>query len=162
MRNYEVTFIVDPTLSNDEIKSTAKKYADMIAKGGKIVYNNEIGLRQLAYPIKNRNTGIYYCIEFEIPNGTLIDELELAMRRDEKLLRFLSVKLDKYGVKYNEDKRAGKIGTIVKKKKVEEDTSNNRRKNNRNKKKGGGNRNTQNKPEDKPKAKAVETADADK
>ena len=41
MRNYEVTFIVDPTLSNDEIKSAAKKYADMIAKAGKIVYNNE-------------------------------------------------------------------------------------------------------------------------
>lgn len=141
MRNYEVTFIVDPTLSNDEIKSAAKKYEQMLADAGKIVFINEIGLRQLAYPIRNRNTGIYYCIEFEVEDGTIIDKLELTMRRDEQLLRFLSVKLDKYGVKYNEDKRAGKIGTIKKKKKVEEDNSrDNRRKNNRRKKPSNSNR----------------------
>ena len=142
MRNYEVTFIVDPTLSNDEIKSTAKKYVNQISGAGKIVFNNEIGLRQLAYPIKNRNTGIYSCVEFEVPNGAIIDELELAMRRDERILRFLSVKLDKYGVKYNEDKRAGKIGTIVRKKKVvEEDKSNNnRRRNNKRRNNKGGNK----------------------
>ncbi|MEM6321149.1 MAG: 30S ribosomal protein S6 [Bacteroidota bacterium] len=142
MRNYEVTFIVDPTLSNDEIKSTAKKYTDMIAEAGKIVFNNEIGLRQLAYPINNRNTGIYSCVEFEVEKGAFIDELELAMRRDERLLRFLAVKLDKYGVQYNEDKRAGKIGTIVRKKKVvEEDKSrDNRRRGNNRKKKPSQNR----------------------
>ena len=158
MRNYEVTFIVDPTLSNDEIKSTAKKYADQIAKAGKIVHNNEIGLRQLAYPIKNRNTGIYSCIEFEVPNGAIIDELELAMRRDEKILRFLAVKLDQYGVKYNEDKRAGKIGTIVKKKKVvEEDRRDTRRRNNNNRRKKP---NQQNKPQ-QPKAEAKAPVAAD-
>ena len=146
MRNYEVTFIVDPTLSNDEIKSTAKVYTDMIGKGAKIVHNNEIGLRQLAYPIRNRNTGIYSCVEFEVPNGAIIDELELAMRRDERILRFLSVKLDKYGVKYNDDKRAGKIGTIVRKKKVvEEDKRDNRRRNNKRRPNKGGN-----KPQAKP------------
>ena len=146
MRNYEVTFIVDPTLSNDEIKSTAKKYVDQISGAGKIVHNNEIGLRQLAYPIRNRNTGIYSCVEFEVPNGAIIDELELAMRRDERILRFLSVKLDKYGVKYNDDKRAGKIGTIVRKKKVvEEDKRDNRRRNNKRRPNKGGN-----KPQAKP------------
>jgi small subunit ribosomal protein S6 len=135
MRNYEVTFIVDPTLSNDEIKSTAKKYEKLIAESGEIVFFNEIGLRQLAYPIKNRNTGIYYCIEFQVPNGEMIDSMELTMRRDEKLLRFLSVKLDKYGVKYNADKRAGKIGTIKRKKKVEEEDSRDKRRNNNNRRK---------------------------
>jgi len=152
MRNYEVTFIVDPTLSNDEIKSAAKTYVDQISGAGKIIFNNAIGLRQLAYPIRNRNTGIYSCVEFEAPNGTIIDELELAMRRDERILRFLSVKLDKYGVKYNDDKRAGKIGTIVRKKKpVEEDRGrDNKRRNNKrrpNNNKGGG------KPQAKPQAK---------
>lgn len=162
MRNYEVTFIVDPTLSNDEIKSTAKVYTDMIAKDAKIVHNNEIGLRQLAYPIKNKNTGIYTCTEFEVATGAMIDELELAMLRDERVLRFLTVRLDKYGVKYNDDKRAGKIGTIVKKKKVvEEDRGrNNRRGNNKrrpNQNKGGAPKpqaKPQAKPETKPEAKA--------
>ncbi len=149
MRNYEVTFIVDPTLSNDEIKSTAKTYVDQISGAGTIVHNNEIGLRQLAYPIKNKNTGIYTCVEFEVPNGAVIDELELAMRRDERILRFLSVKLDKYGVKYNEDKRAGKIGTIVRKKKVvEEDRRDNRRRNNKRRP----NNKSGNKPQAKPAA----------
>jgi len=129
---------------------------------GKIVHNNEIGLRQLAYPIKNRNTGIYTCTEFEVENGAIIDELELAMIRDERILRFLTVRLDKYGVKYNEDKRAGKIGTIVKKKKVVEEDNrgrNNRRGNNKrrpnNQNKGGG------KPQAKPAA-AAPAADAPK
>ncbi len=135
MRNYEVTFIVDPTLSNDEIKSAAKKYVDMIKKDGKIIHIDEMGSRQLAYPIKRRNTGIYYSVEFEVDNGVIIDPMELAMRRDEALLRFLTVKLDKYGVKYNEDKRAGKIGKVVKKKKkVEEDNSHQRRKKKKKKK----------------------------
>jgi len=128
MRNYEVTFIVDPTLPNDEIKSAAKKYVDMIKKDGNIIHIDEMGSRQLAYPIKRRNTGIYYCVEFEVENGAIIDPMELAMRRDESLLRFLTVKLDKYGVKYNEDKRAGKIGKVVKKKKKVEEDSGHRRK----------------------------------
>jgi small subunit ribosomal protein S6 len=111
MRHYEVTFIVDPVLSSDEVKATAQKYADMIAHAGyNIVHIDEMGLRQLAYEIKKRHSGLYYCIEFSGENGTIIDKMELTLRRDDKILRFLTVALDKYGVKYNQDKRAGKIG----------------------------------------------------
>ncbi len=117
MRNYEVTFIVDPVLSGDEIKATAQKYSEHLEKAGcKIVHFDEMGLHQLAYPINKRSSGIYYCIEFETPTGDLIDELELTFRRDERILRFLTVKLDKYGVKYNEDKRNGLIGKAKKQK----------------------------------------------
>ena len=120
MRNYEVTFIVDPVLSGDEIKSTAQTYVKMIkAEGATIVHDGEMGLRQLAYPIKRRTTGIYYCTEFEVVNGDMIAKMELAMRRDERIMRFLTVALDKYGVKYNADKRAGKIGSSKKKAKEE-------------------------------------------
>lgn len=118
MRNYEVTFIVDPVLSGDEIKGTAQAYVDFITDGGgKIVHMDEMGLRQLAYPINKRSSGIYYSAEFEIENGNIIAGLELSMRRDERIMRFLTVALDKYGVKYNADKRDGKIGKIVKKEK---------------------------------------------
>jgi len=124
MRNYEVTFIVDPVLSSDEIKGTARSYEDLIKDGGgKIVHMDEMGLRQLAYPINRRSSGIYYCVEFEIVNGTIIQSLELAMRRDERIMRFLTVALDKYGVKYNADKRDGKIGKIVKKDKKDKKDS---------------------------------------
>lgn len=118
MRNYEVTFIVDPVLSGEEIKATAQTYVDHLKKEGcKIVHVDEMGLRQLAYPINKRTSGVYFCIEFESENGLLIPKLELALRRDERIMRFLTTQLDKYGVKYNEDKRNGLIGKVKKKEK---------------------------------------------
>ena len=120
MRQYEVTFIVDPVLSGDEIRKTAKTYSDMISKeGGKIVNEDNLGLKQLAYPITKRSSGIYYCIEYQIESGDVVPKMELAFRRDERIMRFLTVNLDKYGVKYNEDKRNGLIGTKKKKDKDE-------------------------------------------
>lgn len=115
MRNYEVTFVVDPVLSGDELKATADKYINiLVAEGCTIVHNNEMGLRPLAYPINKRASGVYYCVEYTAPNGEVNAKLELQMRRDEQLLRFLTVTLDKFGVKYNEDKRAGKIAAAKK------------------------------------------------
>lgn len=127
MRNYEVTFIVDPTLSSDEVNATVQKYADMItAAGYEIVHTDEMGLRQLAYDIKKRHSGVYFCIEFKGNDGQIIDKMELTLRRDEKILRFLTIALDKFGVQFNADKRAGKIGKknradILAKKKAEDD-----------------------------------------
>jgi small subunit ribosomal protein S6 len=121
MRNYEVTFIVDPVLSGDEIKSTAQSYVDMLKEGGcSITHVDDMGLRQLAYPISKRSSGIYTCIEFQIPSGEIIEKLELALRRDERIMRFLTVSLDKFGVKYNQDKRDGKIGKSARAKAREE------------------------------------------
>jgi small subunit ribosomal protein S6 len=126
MRSYEVTLVVDPILSSDEVKATAQKYADMIANAGyKVVQIDEIGLRQLAYEIKKRHSGQYYSIEFAGENGDVIDKMELSLRRDDKILRFLTVALDKFGVKYNQDKRDGKIGkknreNIIAKKKADD------------------------------------------
>ena len=115
MRNFEVTFIVDPVLSGDEIKATAQTYIDQLGSLGATIVNvDEMGLRQLAYPINRRTTGIYYCVEYSAPNGDLISKLELAMRRDERIMRFLTVALDKYGVQYNADKRDGKISKAKK------------------------------------------------
>lgn len=120
MRNYEVTFIVDPVLSGDEVKATAQKYVDHL-QGNKcsIVHIDEMGLRKLAYEINKRHSGYYYCVEFQSEAGDILSPLELIMRRDDNIIRFLTIKLDKYGVKYNEDKREGKIGKIKRKKKTE-------------------------------------------
>lgn len=111
MRHYEVTFIVDPTLSGDEVAATAQRHINALASYGcEVVAIDEMGLRQLAYPINRRSSGIYYCVEFGTDKPDFINKFELAMVRDEKLLRFLTVSLDKYGVKYNDDKRNGRIG----------------------------------------------------
>lgn len=111
MRHYEVTFIVDPTLSGEEVNTTAQKHIEALKGFGcEITAVDEMGLRQLAYPINRRSSGIYYCVEFahEVPD--FLNKFELGLKRDEKLLRYLTVSLDKYGVKYNDDKRNGRIG----------------------------------------------------
>jgi small subunit ribosomal protein S6 len=111
MRHYEVTFIVDPLLSGDDVKATAQKYLDLLAaKGCTIVHVNEMGLLELAYSINKRQSGVYYCVEFSAADGSMLPDMELDMRRNEQILRFLTVSLDKFGVKYNQDKREGKIG----------------------------------------------------
>ncbi len=120
MRQYEITFIIDPVLPGDEAQAAAKAYEKLISdEGCSIVNIDNIGLQQLAYPINKKNSGVYKCIEFQSENGAVIPKMELAMRRDERIMRFLTVKLDKYGVKYNEDKRNGLIGNSKKSKDAE-------------------------------------------
>lgn len=124
MVNYEVTFIVDPVLSGDEINATAQTYIELLKNEGcNIVYVNEMGLRQLAYEINRRQSGVYFCVEFETEKGDFLANMELSLRRDERIMRFLTTRLDKFGVKYNEDKRNGLIG----KRKVEKKRDDNDR-----------------------------------
>ncbi|MBY5958513.1 30S ribosomal protein S6 [Membranicola marinus] len=111
MRTYEVTFIVDPVLSTEEIKSTAQNYVDHLkSENCNIVDLQDIGLRQLAYPINKRSTGVYYSLEFTSETGEIVKKLELALKRDERVIRYLLIKLDKFAVQYNDDKRNGRIG----------------------------------------------------
>ena len=111
MRNYEITFIINPTLPGDAQKEVAEGYAEWLkANGCSITHFNDMGLRGLAYPIQKCHSGFYYCIEVSSPDGVFVNKIELALRRDERIMRFLTIALDKYGVQYNEDFRAGKIG----------------------------------------------------
>lgn len=124
MRTYEVTFIVDPVLSGDEIKATAQNYIDHLkSENCKIVDLQDIGLRQLAYPIRKRSTGVYYSLEFQSSTGEIVKKLELALKRDERVIRYLLIKLDKFGIQYNEDKRQGKIGQAKSKEQAKKDDS---------------------------------------
>lgn len=111
MNQYEVSFIIDPVLSGDEIKQTANMYIEHLkSEGCEMVHVEEWGIRQLAYPIAKRSSGAYFTLEFKTNRTDLIAKLELAFRRDERVLRFLTLALDKHAVKYNDDKRKGLIG----------------------------------------------------
>lgn len=96
-----------PVLSDEQIKETVAKYQNLLKEGGAtIVDENNWGMKKLAYPIQKKTSGYYYLIEFKA-EGSLIAKLETAYKRDERLLRFLTVSLDKYAVAYNEKKRNG-------------------------------------------------------
>lgn len=117
MKQYETTFIIDPVLSGDDIKATANMYIDYLkGEGCEMVHIEEMGIRQLAYPIAKRTSGAYFSLEYKASKPELVAKLELAFRRDERILRYMTLSLDKHGVKYNDDKRKGLIG----KKKKEE------------------------------------------
>ena len=108
VKQYETVFIATPVLSEEQMKETVKKYVDLLtSKGAEIVYENNWGMRKLAYPIRKKTTGFYYLIEFKA-EGSVIADLEVAYKRDERLLRFLTVSLDKYAIAYNEKKRNAK------------------------------------------------------
>ena len=108
VKQYETVFIATPVLSEEQMKETVKKYIDLLtSKGAEIVYENNWGMRKLAYPIRKKTTGFYYLIEFRA-EGSVINDLEIAYKRDERLLRFLTVSLDKHAVAYNEKKRNAK------------------------------------------------------
>ncbi len=107
VRQYETVFIVTPVLSDEQIKETVGKYQKLLKdNGAEIVDENNWGMRKLAYPIQKKTSGYYYLIEFR-SEGDLIAKLETAYKRDERLLRFLTVSLDKFAIAYNDKKRAG-------------------------------------------------------
>ena len=105
MNQYETVFIVTPVLYEDQMKEAVKKYEDYLAKAGaEIVHEEHWGMRKLAYPIQKKSTGFYHLIEFKA-EGDVIANVETELKRDERVLRFLTVKLDKHAVAYNEKKR---------------------------------------------------------
>ncbi|MBK8827792.1 MAG: 30S ribosomal protein S6 [Saprospiraceae bacterium] len=107
MNHYEVTFIIDPVLSGDEIKSTASTYETLLKdQGCAIVHVNAMGLKQLAYPINKNHPVSIIASNLLLLQRTAIGKTELSLRRDEESCVSLPSNCDKYGVKYNEDRRA--------------------------------------------------------
>ena len=105
MDHYETVFIATPVLSDVQTKELFGKFQGVITEnGGQIVSSEDWGLRKLAYPIQKKTTGFYYLIEFE-GEGDLVEKLETQYRRDERVIRFLTFRMDKYAVEYAEKRR---------------------------------------------------------
>ena len=105
LKQYETVFIMTPVLSDDQMKEAVGKFKAMLAdNGAKLVHEENWGLRKLAYPIQKKTTGFYYLLEYQAP-GDLVANIEVAFKRDERMLRFLTIVLDKNSLAYNEKKR---------------------------------------------------------
>lgn len=88
------------------MKEAVDKFKGVItSNGGEIVHEENWGLKKLAYPIQKKSTGFYYLIEFKAP-GDLIDKLEVQYRRDERVIRFLTFRMDKHSIEYAQKKRS--------------------------------------------------------
>jgi len=108
LNQYETVFIVTPVLSEAQMKEAVNKVKTYLTThGAEIVQSDNWGLRKLAYPIQKKTTGFYNLIEFKA-EGTIIDKLETEYRRDERIIRFLTFKMDKFAVEYSAKKRSQK------------------------------------------------------
>ncbi len=108
IKQYETVFIATPVLSDVQMKEAVAKYTKLITDaGGEIVYEEDWGLKQLAYPIQHKTSGFYYLIEFKA-SPEFVASLEVQYKRDERILRFLTVALDKDAVAYAQKRRENK------------------------------------------------------
>jgi small subunit ribosomal protein S6 len=108
MNQYETVFILTPVLSDVQMKETVDKFKAILqSEGAEIINEENWGLKKLAYPIEKKSTGFYQLIEFNA-NPTTIAKLEVNFRRDERVIRFLTFKMDKYAAEYAAKRRSVK------------------------------------------------------
>jgi small subunit ribosomal protein S6 len=108
MNHYETVFITTPVLSEIQMKEAVEKFKGILKESGaEIVHEEDWGLKKLAYPIQKKSTGFYYLIEFKA-EGPVIQKLETEYRRDERVIRFLTFRMDKFSVAYSVKKRSKK------------------------------------------------------
>lgn len=105
LNNYETVFILTPVLSEPQMKDTVEKFVGLLKEAGSEIVNEESwGLKKLAYPIQKKKTGFYQLVEFKA-DPSIIAKLELEYKHDERVMRFLTVKLDKYANAYAQKRR---------------------------------------------------------
>ena len=106
MNQYETVFILTPVLSDEQMKETVAKFKNLLTDKGAEILNEETwGLKKMAYAIDKKSTGFYCLVEFKA-EPSVVNSLETGFRRDEKVIRFMTVKLDKYAALYAEKRRA--------------------------------------------------------
>jgi small subunit ribosomal protein S6 len=109
MNQYETVFILTPVLSDEQMKEAVAKFKQILTDNGAEILNEEAwGLKKMAYAIQKKSTGFYCLVEFKA-EPTVIETLETGYRRDEKVIRHMTVRLDKYAAMYAE-KRRNKLG----------------------------------------------------
>ena len=105
MNQYETVFILNPVLSDEQIRETVDKFTGYLeARGSNIINRENWGLKKMAYPIEKKKSGFYQFIEFNAP-GEVIKDYEVEMRRDERVMRFLTITMDKNRSAYAEKRR---------------------------------------------------------
>ena len=106
MNQYETVFIMTPVLSDQQMKEAVEKFKGILTAQGAEIINDECwGLKKMAYPIQKKSTGFYELVEFKA-EPQVIEKLEVAFRRDERVVRFLTFRQDKYAAEYAAKRRS--------------------------------------------------------
>lgn len=106
MNHYETVFILNPVLSDTQVKETVSKFEDFLtSRGAEMVSKEDWGLKKMAYEIQHKKSGFYHLLEYKV-DGEILKAFETEFRRDERIMRFLTVSLDKHAISWAERRRA--------------------------------------------------------
>lgn len=95
MREYELMFVVDPRLTDEETVALADQYKEMITTAGGDVFREESwGKRKLAYQINKLSEGSYILFYVRSQDGKAFGEVEQRLRQNEKVLRYMTIRTD--------------------------------------------------------------------
>ena len=93
-RTYEVIFIIDPDMAENDVMQLSESIQKIItSQGGSITKTEMMGKRQLAYEINHKRNGIYVLLEVE-GSGAEIAEVERRMRVNDQILRYMTIRVD--------------------------------------------------------------------
>lgn len=93
MREYETVYILDPAMTDADVKHSMDRTSEIINRhSGHIFRSINMGKKSLAYRIKKQSKGFYVSFDYSGDN-TLVSELERGFKLDERVLRYLTVKL---------------------------------------------------------------------
>ena len=113
-RQYETVLVLTPLLTDEQVKEAVQRFKELIEKeGAELIHQENWGLKKLAYPIDKKSTGFYHLFEFKA-SPEFVTKWETEFKRDERVMRFLTVHLDKYGIEYNEKRNKGELGRKAK------------------------------------------------
>jgi small subunit ribosomal protein S6 len=93
-RTYEVVFIIDPDAEDAEVMRLTEAIQKIITdQGGSVTKTEMMGRRQLAYEINHKRDGVYVLLEVD-GSGAEIAELERRMRVNDRILRYMTIRVD--------------------------------------------------------------------
>gem|GEM_PF-178501 len=109
---YELTYIISPVLEDDEYDKIVEKFTELIRdNGGEIDEVDEWGIRKFEYEMDDKSSGYYVNAYFTAP-GELIEKLERALRIDDQIMRYLTLKYDAKMMRHREQQRKGTVPNV--------------------------------------------------
>lgn len=109
---YELTYIINPVLEDDQTKEVVEKFTEFIRdNGGEIDEVDEWGIRKFAYEMDKKTSGYYVNAYFTAP-GELIEKLERTLRIDDNIMRYLTLKYDAKMLRHRELQRKNAVPPV--------------------------------------------------
>lgn len=109
---YELTYIINPVVDDDQFPEIVKKFTELIKdNGGEIDEVDEWGIRKFEYEMNGKGSGYYVNAYFHAP-GELIDKLERQLRIDDNIMRYLTLKYDAKMLRHREQQKKGTVPNI--------------------------------------------------